>query len=148
MPHVTRQREQLIYIANQTLNLLMKILTCPFTRYHRVNQTHVQYQDIELQNRCIKTVYCAYCILKKLAARRKLSAPSFFFTYVFGGPLKQSQRSEYVYQIIRASVSLLQKLYCNYKTVSSYKILTLHAFILNRLNWTMRGILQEITIIY
>ena len=81
-----------------------------------------------------------------MATRSNIHGPyqNLFRNYVFNGPLNDKLKAYHSFFFTRMPIKLLFKLYTHCKSCHSKKKKTLHAFLLNRLNWTLQGLLEHI----
>ena len=138
------QWQQYRYIANKTLNLLIRILRSPFVLCF--NPKYVTFDDTRLQYQTLKTMHASYSLLKRMAVRMGMAESlwSIGFVYIRAGPVRDTSRAYYSLAYTRMSIRILRKLYKKCETKAPIAKLTLYAFLLNRLNWTLQGLLQHI----
>ena len=140
------ERIQFKFIGNKLLNLFLKILHSQFIKKYPPNFT--SFSDTRIQYRILKGVYASFMLLKKILLHRNLTHPSLPFTYVWIGPVAQMLRADYSHQIIITCVKCLTKLYFYHKSSCSSKIIKLDTFLINRIVWTLQGIVQEMNSIW
>ena len=140
------ERIQFKFIGNKLLNLFLKILHSQFIKKYPPNFT--SFSDTRIQYRILKGVYASFMLLKKILLHRNLTRPSLPFTYVWNGPVTQMLRADYSRQIIITCVKCLTKLYFYHKSSCSSKIIKLDTFLINRIVWTLQGIVQEMNSIW